>query len=289
MKNLNYAKAETCIVSWLKEYAKKAKKDGFVIGVSGGIDSAVVSTLAAKTGLSLMVLEMPIKQKSNEVGRAQKHIEWLKENFDNVRSREIDLNFNHINYAKSNVFDVLIKKINSSLGIVENGETANLAEANSRSRLRMLMLYYAGTILNALVLGTGNKIEDFGVGFFTKYGDGGVDLSPVADLTKTEVRGLGKYMGIIEEIITAAPTDGLWDDGRSDEEQLKCTYVELEWAMEYVENAEKDITSANSKLPDTDNLNDREIEVLEIYLSRHNAGQHKVNPIPVCYVGHLRD
>ena len=194
------------IINWLKNYAETAKMNGFVIGISGGIDSAVVSTLAAKTGLKTLVIELPIRQKKDQVQRAQEQISFLKNNFENVESLEIDL---------TETFDVFEKNVISKSSTTQNRE---LSLANSRSRLRMLTLYYFGQIHNLLVTGTGNKIEDFGIGFFTKYGDGGVDISPIGDLTKTQVYQLAKELNIPESIQKAAPTDGLWDTERTDEQ-----------------------------------------------------------------------
>ena len=187
------------IINWLKNYAETAKMNGFVIGISGGIDSAVVSTLAAKTGLKTLVIELPIRQKKDQVQRAQEQISFLKNNFGNVEILEIDL---------TETFDIFEKNVISKSSTTQNRE---LSLANSRSRLRMLTLYYFGQIHNLLVTGTGNKIEDFGIGFFTKYGDGGVDISPIGDLTKTQVYELAKELNIPESIQKAAPTDGLWD------------------------------------------------------------------------------
>jgi len=288
MGNLDYKELEEYVVQWLEDYTKRSRTKGFVIGVSGGLDSAVVSTLAAKTGLPLMILEMPIKQKSSEVGRAQRHIEWLKENFDNVQSREIDLNSRDKGFDIVNSFDFLMGHINRSLDFVEEGEAMNLAEANARSRMRMIMLYYYASLSSSLVLGTGNKVEDFGVGFYTKYGDGGVDISPIADLMKSEVRDFGKSMGVIDEIITAAPTDGLWSDGRTDEDQLGATYTELEWAMEYVETFKSENGDESLLLPDLEKLTTRQIEVVEIYIKKHSANKHKMEPIPVFNTKFLR-
>ena len=203
------------IINWLKNYAETAKMNGFVIGISGGIDSAMVSTLAAKTRLKTLVIELPIRQKKDQVQRAQEQISFLKNNFENVESLEIDL---------TETFDVFEKNVISKSSTTQNRE---LSLANSRSRLRMLTLYYFGQIHNLLVTGTGNKIEDFGIGFFTKYGDGGVDISPIGDLTKTQVYELAKELNIPESIQKAVPTDGLWDTERTDEQQIGATYPEL--------------------------------------------------------------
>jgi NAD+ synthase len=249
------------IVNWLKDYATKANSKGFVVGVSGGIDSAVVSTLAAKTGLQTLVLEMPIRQKTDQVDRAQDHINFLKANFSNVDGFRVDLTPTFESFEKT------------TEGYKDDSPNKNLAEANTRSRFRMLTLYYYGQINGLLVTGTGNKVEDFGVGFFTKYGDGGVDISPIADLFKTEVYAIAKELGILESIQIAKPTDGLWEVERTDEDQIGATYPELEWAMEQQE-AGKTATDFEG----------RNKEVMEIYLRFHRATQHKMNPIPVCEI-----
>lgn len=246
------------IVNWLTDYAQKSGMKGFVVGVSGGIDSAVVSTLAAKTGLKTLLLEMPIRQKEDQVNRAQDHIEDLKSKYPNVEGFTVNL---------TPTFDIFQKSVD-----VENKSfpAEQLALANSRSRLRMLTLYYYGQINGLLVTGTGNKVEDFGVGFFTKYGDGGVDISPIADLYKTEVYKLSKALDIIESIQKAVPTDGLWDEERTDEQQIGATYPELEWAMEQ----DQSLTA--------DDFEGREKEVFTLYQRMHRATLHKINPIPVC-------
>jgi len=207
------------IVDWLKSYAVNAKVKGFVIGISGGIDSALTSTLCAKTGLDLLCVEMPIHQAESQVSRAENHISWLQSTFPNVNKVEVNL---------TPVFDSLIEELPD----VENEEERFMSLANTRARLRMTTLYYFAALNKCLVAGTGNKVEDFGVGFYTKYGDGGVDLSPIADLLKTEVYQLAKQLNVNQEIIEAAPTDGLWGDDRTDEDQIGASYPELEWAMQ---------------------------------------------------------
>jgi NAD+ synthase len=241
------------IVQWLSEYAEKAKVNGFIIGISGGIDSALTSTLCALTGKKTMVVTMPIRQTKAEFDRANEHIDWLCANYKHVSALTIDLTDSF-----------------SSLEQVFPKETADhfLAMANTRSRLRMTTLYALGQTAGLLVAGTGNKIEDFGVGFFTKYGDGGVDISPIADLTKSDVFKLAKALNIVNSIQTAAPTDGLWEDGRTDEDQIGATYPELEWAMEFE--------------GDESALSTRQLEVLSIYRRLHAINQHKMQPIPVC-------
>ena len=248
------------IINWLKNYAETAKMNGFVIGISGGIDSAVVSTLAAKTRLKTLVIELPIRQKKDQVQRAQEQISFLKNNFKNVESLEIDL---------TETFDIFEKNVISKSSTTQNRE---LSLANSRSRLRMLTLYYFGQIHNLLVTGTGNKIEDFGIGFFTKYGDGGVDISPIGNLTKTQVYELAKELNIPESIQKAAPTDGLWDTERTDEQQIGATYPELEWAMSVHQDHSAEDFSGRKK------------EVFIIYDRLNRATQHKINPIPVCKI-----
>ena len=246
------------IVEWLTTYAEKAKMKGFVIGVSGGIDSAVTSTLCAKTGFDLIVLEMPIHQAESQEGRASRHIEWLQKNFDNVKRVPVNL---------TPVFDSLI----NVLPPVLNEEERFMSLANTRARLRMTTLYYFAALDSLLVAGTGNKVEDFGVGFYTKYGDGGVDLSPIADLLKTEVYQVARFLKINDEIIQAAPTDGLWGDDRTDEDQIGATYPELEWAMQMKEEGKTDFTG-------------REKEVFEIFKKFNSANRHKMIPIPVCEI-----
>ena len=248
------------IVGWLKDYAERSGAAGFVVGVSGGIDSAVTSALAARTGFPVIGLEMPIHQQRSQQSRARAHLESLARRFDNVRSESIDL---------SDAFDRLV----DALPVTGESGLRALALANSRARLRMTALYYVAAAHRFLVTGTGNKIEDFGVGFFTKYGDGGVDVSPIADLVKTEVYRLGAALDVSPEIMRAAPTDGLWGDHRSDEDQLGASYEELERAMAHVESGapERDVSA-------------REAEVLAIYRRLHEANRHKMTPIPVCSI-----
>ncbi|WP_417361959.1 NAD(+) synthase [Galbibacter sp.] len=250
----------THIVDWLKDYALNAKINGFVIGISGGIDSAVTSTLCAETGLQLLCVEMPIHQHPSQVTLAQNHITWLKENYPNVETLTTDL---------TTVFDQLVQVVPK----VNKEQDRMMALANTRARLRMTTLYYFAGLHNYLVAGTGNKIEDFGIGFYTKYGDGGVDISPIADLSKTEVYALAKTMGIDQQIQKAAPTDGLWGDHRNDEDQIGASYPELEWAMEMSENGKK-----------ATDFSGRELEVFEIYTRLNKANQHKMTPIPVCEI-----
>jgi len=243
------------ISDWLLNYAKTSKAQGFVIGISGGVDSAVTSTLAAKTGLPLLCVEMPIHQNKIQVDRGLKHIAWLKDNFENVSTLELEL---------TPIFDDFIKQL------PKNEQQHELGLVNTRARLRMTTLYYFAQANNSLVLGTGNKIEDFGIGFFTKYGDGGVDISPIADLLKTEVYTLGEELGIDTDILNAPPTDGLWGDDKTDEDQIGASYPELEWAMAFD--------------GDKNSLTAREKQVLEIYTKLNKANQHKMQSIPVCNI-----
>lgn len=228
---------------------------GFVIGISGGIDSALTSTLCALTGMDVLCLNMPIHQRAEEYDLGNAHIESLKSKFPNVRAQEVNL---------TDTFE--------SFRLAIPNDTANhaLSMANTRSRLRMVTLYALGQQNNLLVTGTGNKVEDFGIGFYTKYGDGGVDLSPIADLNKTQVFTLAKHLGVIQPILLAKPTDGLWGDGRTDEDQIGATYPELEWAMDF---------SGDESL-----LSERQQEVLKIYRRFNSINQHKMLPIPVCVI-----
>ena len=243
------------ISNWLKSYAQNAGVKGFVIGISGGIDSAVTSTLAAKTGLPLLCVELPIHQNKTQVERGLKHIAWLKESFENVSSVELQL---------SSVYDSFTSQLS------DNEAQNELALVNTRARLRMTTLYYFAQSKQSLVLGTGNKVEDFGIGFFTKYGDGGVDISPIADLLKSEIYALGKTLNINNEILKAVPTDGLWGDDKTDEEQIGASYPELEWAMAFD--------------GDKNTITERKKQVLQIYTKLNRANQHKMHAIPVCTI-----
>ena len=241
---MNSDKKIEYITNWIKQYANSLifQPPSLVIGVSGGIDSAVTSTLCAKTGFKTIAISMPIKQNSSQHDLSIKHLDWLKNNFDNVKTLTIDLD------KVFNSFSSLMKDFNNTL-----------AFANSRSRLRMITLYQVAQAKKGIVVGTGNKVEDFGVGFYTKYGDGGVDISPIADCTKSDVWDMGKLLGVINEIVEAAPTDGLWDDSRNDESQLGLTYKQIEEAME----------NPSSKFYNS-------------YLKIREPNIHKMKPIPVC-------
>lgn len=248
------------IVNWLREYALNAKSSGFVIGISGGIDSAVTSSLCAQTGLPTWCVEMPIHQAENQVERGLEHITQLKNRFQNVQHVRTDL---------TEVFESFKALVPECADLAKY----HLTLANTRARLRMTTLYYHAGIHGCLVAGTGNKVEDFGVGFYTKYGDGGVDLSPIADLMKSEVFALGHYLEVPNSILKAAPTDGLFGDARTDEEQLGASYDELEWAMLACEEGKK-----------ATDFTGREKEVFEIYKRLNTINQHKMNPIPVCKI-----
>ena len=253
-------KVEDYIIRWLNDYADKSNMKGFIVGISGGIDSALTSTLCAMTGKALLCLEMPIKQVEDQLIRSSKHIKWLEAKFRNVRSIRLNLD---------SVFDSFCSVLPES----KYRDAHELSLANTRARLRMSSLYYFAALNKYLVVGTGNKVEDFGVGFYTKYGDGGVDLSPIADISKTQVFKLANHLNIIDDIQKARPTDGLWGDQRTDEDQLGATYPELEWAMDAHEN---NLSSSE--------FNTRQKEVFEIFKGHFNQNQHKMQPIPVCKI-----
>ena len=213
----DYEVLKNRIVGWIKDYAESNGIKSLVVGVSGGIDSAVSSTLAAETGLPTYALGMPLLQKEEQESLSDAHLNWLGDNYSNIKTEKFDL---------SNLFEVFRYTM-------RNYGEDDLALANTRARLRMATLYQVAQTVGGIVVGTGNKVEDYGIGFYTKYGDGGVDIAPIADLYKTEVWELGRHLGINERIINAKPTDGLWDDGRNDEDQIGASYAELEEAMEH--------------------------------------------------------
>ncbi len=248
----DYTNLENRIVQWLSDYAVEHNIKAFVIGVSGGIDSAVSATLAAKTGLRTYAVGMPIHQKEEQETLSDAHLEWLQTNFGNVIVNKFDL---------TKVFDTF------QFTMREYG-VDKLALANSRSRLRMVTLYQVATSVGGIVVGTGNKVEDYGVGFYTKYGDGGVDIAPIADLYKTEVWELGRHFGVDQRIIDASPTDGLWDDGRTDEDQIGTSYEMLEWVME------KGLSE------DPIFLSEEQTLAINIYQKFHNQNKHKMVSIP---------
>ncbi|TXE06151.1 NAD(+) synthase [Seonamhaeicola algicola] len=248
------------IVNWLKNYATNAGVNGFVVGVSGGIDSAVTSTLCAETGLKVLVVEMPIHQAESHVSRAQEHITQLKKRYNNVSDTRADL---------TPVFD----EFKTEVSLDGDQAIVDMALANTRARLRMTTLYYYAGLYKLLVAGTGNKVEDFGVGFYTKYGDGGVDLSPIADLLKSEVYTIGDFLKVPESIMKAAPSDGLFGDARSDEDQIGASYPELEWAMQMDDEGKTD-----------SDFEGRKLEVFKIYKRFNRSNKHKMVPIPVCTI-----
>jgi len=249
------------ISTWLGEYLANSALECYVVGVSGGIDSAVSSTLCAMTGRKTYVVNIPINSKQENTDLSHLHCQWLCEKYENVEAVYMDATESYL------AFEKMFK---------DGPQYSLLANANSKSRLRMMVLYYLATSHSGLVVGTGNKVEDFGVGFFTKYGDGGVDISPIADLLKSEVRQLASYLGISEEILNAPPTDGLWEDSRTDESQIGASYEELEWAMDHLETEPHGI------------LTPRQKEVLAIYTSFHNKNKHKMVGIPTYKVGGIK-
>jgi NAD+ synthase len=249
------------IVRWLRQYAQGAKINCFVVGISGGIDSSVVSALCARTGIPTIVVQMPIRQNRTLDRRSSLQAGWLREHYpDTVTHMSMDL---------TSVFSAFERKLSPLCNIDEDTvEQTNLAFANSRSRLRMMTLYQIAQSYSGLVVGTGNRVEDFGVGFFTKYGDGGVDISPIGDCLKTDVWAMGAELGLPTEIVMAAPTDGLWDDGRTDEDQLGMTYPELERMMQ--------IDAVGFDPAEEDRVK------MTRYREIRARNQHKMQPIPVC-------
>ena len=246
---IDYKNLSEEIQNWITNYVNNHNIKTLVIGVSGGIDSAVVSTLCAKTGIPTIAVGMPLNSKPENTRLSNLQLDFLSKL--NVKTFEYDLT----------------KTFNSFEGLMSEFFNSDLSIANSKSRMRMMTLYHIATTVKGIVVGTGNKVEDFGVGFYTKYGDGGVDISPIADIYKTEVRELGRYLGVPQEIINATPTDGLWDDDRNDEEQIGATYEELEWVMEYGINKQS--------------YTDKEFRVLQIYQNFNEKNKHKMVPIPI--------
>lgn len=257
---LQVEKVNAHIVNWLKTYAENAKVNGFVVGISGGVDSAVTSALCAQTGLPTLCVTMPIHQAQSHVSRGQEHIEQLKKRFPNVSNIEADLT-------------PFFENFKTIVPVISDLDKVNLSLANTRARLRMTTLYYFAGIHGYLVAGTGNKVEDFGVGFYTKYGDGGVDLSPIADLMKSDVYALGAFLDIPNSILMASPTDGLFGDDRTDEDQLGASYDELEWAMLAAEQGKT-----------AEDFSGREKIVFEIYKKLNASNKHKMMDIPVCLI-----
>lgn len=258
------------IVNWIKSYARSAKIDTLVVGISGGIDSSVVSALCAQTGIKTIVVQMPIRQNRTLNNRSSMQAGWLLERHKNVTHMSIDL---------TSVFSAFEKKT-APFCDAENASQVKLAFANSRARLRMMTLYQIAQSHGGIVVGTGNRVEDFGVGFFTKYGDGGVDISPIGDCLKTEVWDMGRELGLPQEIIDAPPTDGLWDDGRNDEDQLGMTYPELERAMslDFLKRA----GAVDSDMPGSAKLSAKDRANVKRYQEIRARNMHKMQPIPVC-------
>jgi NAD+ synthase len=250
---IDYENLSDKIQEWILSYTVENKITTLVVGVSGGIDSAVVSTLCAKTGLPTLVIGMPLNSSESNTNLSNEHISFLCSKYSNVHGYTIDLSKTFQEFKSNKLFET---EFNSELGF-----------ANTKSRLRMITLYQIAASRNGIVVGTGNKVEDFGVGFYTKYGDGGVDISPIADLYKTEVRNLGRHLGVINEIINSEPTDGLWEDNRVDEVQIGATYEELEWAME------KGIGKQN--------YSEKEYKIIETFLSFNKRNKHKMVSIPM--------
>lgn len=255
------------IVNWIKERCDEAQQGGLVVGVSGGVDSGVVSTLCAMTGLPTFLISMPIHQNPDQVSRADEHMKNLEERFSNVTTNTVDL---------TDTYEALL----NTLPAVAKAE---IALVNARSRLRMVTLYAFANSAACMVVGTGNRVEDYGIGFFTKYGDGGVDISPIGDLTKTEVVTLARHIEVIESICSATPNDGLWVDGRSDEDQIGATYPELEKAMTYCDKSKISTVSGFSDYLKAE-MDPRFARVMKIYLTRHENSAHKMNMPPVCAI-----
>jgi NAD+ synthase len=259
MNRINdYGELEDRIVKWISDYCiTHPKIKSLVVGISGGIDSSVVSTLCALTGMKTYVVGMPINQLENQESLSDAHGEWLTKKFNNVEFIKTDM---------SNVYDSFLQSISDDIG--EKFATNKLAQANTRSRIRMVTLYQIATSTNGIVVGTGNKVEDYGVGFYTKYGDGGIDIAPIADLYKTEVWMLGEHLGVDERIISAPPTDGLWDDGRTDEDQIGTSYAMLEWVME------------KGLKEDPMFLTEEQTNAINVYQKFHMQNKHKMVEIP---------
>lgn len=265
---MNLQSTRNAICAWMNKYAAESMKNGFVVGVSGGVDSALVSTLCAHTGRETRLLVMPIHQNPDQTRRGREHCEALASAFNNVSLHQVEL---------TNVFEECMCTFRVHFDV------DNLVAANLRSRLRMATLYSFSTEYNLLVTGTGNKVEDYGVGFFTKYGDGGVDISPIGRLTKTQVWELAEHMKVSKEIIMATPTDGLWEDGRSDEEQLGARYVDIEKAMEFCEvlgiETVEDYKVKSGKFHAL--MSTVGEKLILNYLQRHRKNAHKIAMPPI--------
>ena len=260
---MNCEKVKNCIVNWLCAYLERSGLEGFVVGVSGGIDSAVVSTLCALTGKSVTCVSMPINQEV--LPRAEEHMEWLKKTYCNVKCITRDLSTTFNAFKGDSIY-------------------TELALANICSRLRMVMLYAIANNNDYLVVGTGNKVEDYGIGFFTKYGDGAIDISPIGDLMKSEVYKMGTYLKINPDILEAEPNDGLWDDGRTDEDQIGASYSELEWAMNFCDQICIETMEAFNKMKPLLLISGEQEAILKIYLERHEKNSHKMKMPQLFYV-----
>jgi len=270
----DYSELESRIVSWIREYADNNFIKALVVGVSGGIDSAVVSTLCARTGIPTFALTMPLASKMDNTILSNAHATFLKETYDNVNVQNVEL---------SSTYDQLLKSIDwwtDAHGGEKGTFTSNkLANANTKSRLRMVTLYQVAGAVGGIVVGTGNKVEDYGIGFYTKYGDGGVDIAPIADLYKTEVRELGRHLCVDQRIIDAAPTDGLWDDSRTDETQIGASYEDLEWVMESkIFDNNENPESLNQWIGKE--LTSQQKTAIKQYGKFHRQNKHKMISIP---------
>jgi NAD+ synthase len=266
----DYEELEDRIVKWISDYCiYNPRIKSLVVGISGGIDSSVVSTLCALTGMKTYVVGMPINQLEKQESLSDAHGKWLSERFSNVEFIKTDM---------SSVYESFLQTISNDIG--EEFAGNNLAQANTRSRIRMVTLYQVATSVNGIVVGTGNKVEDYGVGFYTKYGDGGIDIAPIADLYKTEVWRLGEQLGIDERIISAPPTDGLWDDGRTDEDQIGTSYAMLEWVMESGIFNSPLATPHNLTEWRGKTLTEEERKALVVYKKFNDQNKHKMVEIP---------
>ena len=275
MNRINdYAELESRIVSWIREYADNNGINALVVGVSGGIDSAVVSTLCARTRIPTFVLTMPLASKMDNTILSTSHATYLRETYSNVVMQNVEL---------SSTYEQLMKSIDwwTDMHGGEKGTyTSNdLANANTKSRLRMVTLYQVAGSVGGIVVGTGNKVEDYGIGFYTKYGDGGVDIAPIADLYKTEVWELGRHLGVDQRIIDAAPTDGLWEDSRTDEAQVGASYEDLEWVMDseiFIHEKNPESATMWRGVP----LTDQQKSAIKQYGKFHRQNKHKMISIP---------
>ena len=270
----DYAELESRIVSWIREYADNNGINALVVGVSGGIDSAVVSTLCAKTGIPTFVLTMPLASKLDNTILSTSHATYLRETYSNVVMQNVELSSTYEQLMK--VIDWWTDMHGGEKGTYTSNELAN---ANTKSRLRMVTLYQVAGSVGGIVVGTGNKVEDYGIGFYTKYGDGGVDIAPIADLYKTEVWELGRHLGVDQRIIDAAPTDGLWEDSRTDETQVGASYEDLEWVMDseiFIHERNPESATMWRGVP----LTDQQKSAIKQYGKFHRQNKHKMISIP---------